>query len=61
MLDVQILGVLHALHVIRLRLLTNLIVLLLPAVGCALLLPAVGFALLLLFHHVSSAHSDSVL
>ena len=55
---------------IRLRLLTNLLVLLLhavgyalllPSVGFALVLPAVGYALLLRFHHFSSAHSDSVL
>ena len=52
------------------RLLTSLLVLLLravgdallsPAVGFALVLPAVGYALLILFHHLSSAYSDSVL
>ena len=37
----------RALLVIRLRLLTNLLVLLLPAVGYVLLLPAVGYALVL--------------
>ena len=46
-LDVQILGVLHVLLTLSLRLLTSLLVLLLPAVGDALLLPAVGFALVL--------------
>ena len=66
-----------ALLVIRLRLLTNILVLLLPSVGCALLLPAVGYALVLLavgyalllraillllfVQHFSSVHSDSVL
>ena len=38
---------LHALLVISHRLLTNLFVLLLPAIGYALLLPALGYALLL--------------
>ena len=52
---------LRVLLVVRLRLLTNLLVLRLHAVGTAFLLPAVGYVLLLLFHHFSSAHSDSVL
>ena len=65
-LDVWILGVLHVLLMIRLRLLTHLLVFLSPAVCTALVLPAVGHALVLpallfLFHHFSSAHSDSVL
>ena len=69
-LDVYTQNVLHALLMIRLWLLTNLLVpllhalcyaLLLSSVGVAFVLPAVGYALCFFFHHYSSAHSDSVL
>ena len=41
--------------------LTNLLALIVPAVGDALVLPSVSYALVFFFHHFSSAHSDSVL